>query len=147
MKSRTLTHAAESHEADIMTGNIKWLFAAALAAILLPAAAQAQYPCGGYGFGGWGQPNYGQGIYQGTSRIPPYFALHPPVYYSHEIVRRPMGMSPFAYPSWYMPPRRMMAESTVTQPMLVVNPYVKGNGDAPAQASGETANPYVVTSE
>lgn len=131
-----------------MTGNIKWLFAAALAAILLPAAAQAQYPYGGFGYGGWGQANYGQGIYQGTSRIPPYFALHPPVYYSHEIVRRPMGMSPFAYPSWYMPPsRRMMAEAAAAQPMFIVNSHVKGQGDAAGQTSLEIANPYAAVGE
>jgi len=92
-----------------MTGNFKWLLAAACAAILFPAAAQAQYPYGGYGYGGWGQMNYGQGIYRGSNFVPPYFALHPPVYYSHEINRRPMGASPFAYPSWYAPPSQQAA--------------------------------------
>ena len=107
MKSGPLTQAAKLNEEHIMTGNIKWLLAAALAAILLPAAAQAQYPYGGYGYGGyggWGQRATDKGIYAGSGRVPPYFALHPPVYYSHEIVRRPMGASPFAYPSWYAAP-------------------------------------------
>ena len=135
-----------------MTGNIKWLLAAALAAILLPAAAQAQYPYGGMGYGGWGQGNYGQGYYSGANRVPPYFALHPPVYYSHEIIRRPMGVSPFAYPSWYAPPTMPAAAAApyqAPQPLMVENPYVKGKAPAPANASieqpasVEVPNPYV----
>jgi hypothetical protein len=151
MKSGSLTPAAKHNEVDIMTGNIKWLLAAALAAILLPAAAQAQYPYGGFGaYGGWGQQGYGQGIYAGSNRVPPYFALHPPVYYSHEIIRRPMGASPFAYPSWYSAPSGQGAADpsyVAPQPLLVTNPYVKG--PAPANASTEkpmsisVANPYV----
>ncbi len=111
-----------------MTGKFKWLLAAAFAATLLPAAAQAQYPYGGLGYGGWGQPNYGQGIYQGSNYRPPYFALHPPVYYSHEIIRRPMGASPFAYPSWYAPHAHhaaAVAAAPAPQPLMVENPYVK----------------------
>ena len=48
--------------------------------------------------------------------VPPYYALHPPVYYSHEIVRRPMGDSPYAYQSRrpLPPPRRH----------FVLNPFV-----------------------
>ena len=135
-----------------MTGNIKWLLAAALAAILLPAAAQAQYPYGGMGYGGWGQGNYGQGYYSGANRVPPYFALHPPVYYSHEIIRRPMGASPFAYPSWYAPPSSQAVASApyqAPQPLMVENPYVKAKSPAPANASieqpfsVEVTNPYV----
>ena len=131
-----------------MTRITKWLLAAACAAILFPAAAQAQYPYGGYGYGGWGPMNYGQGYFSGTNRVPPYFALHPPVYYSHEIIRRPMGPSPFAYPSWYSPPsRRMMAvaEAPTAKPLMVVNPYVAK--EAAGQASREIINPYVVAAE
>jgi len=112
-----------------MTGKIKWLLAAIVAAAILPVAAQAQSPFYGYGgYGGWGQQGYGQGIYSGTNRVPPYFALHPPVYYSHEIIRRPMGASPFAYPSWYTPPSyagEMAAAQPAPQPMMIENPYVK----------------------
>lgn len=134
-----------------MTGNIKWLLAAAFAAILFPAAAQAQYPYGGMGYGGWGQPNYGQGIYQGSNYRPPYFALHPPVYYSHEIIRRPMGASPFAYPSWYTPPSRggwATMHQQASRPLMVANPFVKPaaaaeNTSAKLQTSVEVTNPYV----
>ncbi len=138
-----------------MTGTIKLILIAAFAALLLPAAAQAQYPYGGNsGYGGWGQMNYGQGYYQGSNRVPPYFALHPPVYYSHEIVRRPMGPSPFAYPSWYAPSSSRAvaaAEYQAPQPLLVENPYVKPKAPAVAKvsteqpASVEVANPYVTS--
>ena len=47
----------------------------------------------GYGFGQNGTGLYGLGYVP----VPPYFALHPPVYYSHEIRRRPIGDSPYAY--------------------------------------------------
>jgi len=142
-----------------MTGNIKWLLAAFLAATIFPAAAQAQYPYGGFGYGGWGwQSGYGQGAFQGYPR-PPYFALYPPVYYSHEIIRRPVGPSPFAYPSWYTPSYRMAAaaEQPAPKPLMVMNPFVKGKETAavepnrPADAIGVESpapyrvdNPYVV---
>ena len=47
-----------------------------------------------YGFG------YSGSLYGlGYVPVPPYYALHPPVYYSHEIIRRPVGDSPYAYRS------------------------------------------------
>jgi hypothetical protein len=133
-----------------MTGNIKWLLAAAFAAILLPAAAQAQYPYGGMGYGGWGQSYYGQGMNQGINRVPPYFALHPPVYYSHETIRRPMGPSPFAYPGWYTPSAQraaVVAAVPASPPFMIENPYVKAKGAANASLEKpmglEVTNPFV----
>mgnify|MGYP001050168337 CR=1 FL=1 len=58
----------------------------------------------------------------------PYFALHPPVYYSQP-VGRPYGWSPFAYPGWVQTP--MVAPP---RPMVIQNPYVVGFG---AGAKGE----------
>ncbi|HOM18547.1 MAG TPA: hypothetical protein PLQ00_14545, partial [Thermoguttaceae bacterium] len=52
----------------------------------------------------------------------PYFALHPPVYYTQP-VGRPYGWSPFAYPSWVQTP---LVESP--RPMVIQNPYVVGFG-------------------
>jgi|KBSSwiStaDraftv2_1062776.scaffolds.fasta_scaffold2077265_1 hypothetical protein len=111
-----------------MSGNRKWLVAAALAALFLPAAAHAQSPFYGYGYGGWGQMGYGQGIYNGMNRVPPYFALHPPVYYSHDIIRRPMGNSPYAYPSWNSPAMGQADAAPAApapEPLMIENPYVK----------------------
>ncbi len=81
-----------------------------IAATLLVASlafcneSQAQYSGGGFNSGGIysGLPYHGFG-YSGSLYglgyvpVPPYFALHPPVYYSAEIRRRPMGDSPYAY--------------------------------------------------
>lgn len=90
-----------------MSGMKQWLLGIALVCGALPAAAQAQGPCYGYG---WGfVDGYGQGRVTADPNVP-YFAAHPPVYYSLEIIRRPMGPSPFAYPGYMLP---MMAEVEV----------------------------------
>ncbi|MCS7306722.1 MAG: hypothetical protein NZ602_16640 [Thermoguttaceae bacterium] len=52
----------------------------------------------------------------------PYFALHPPVYYTQPI-GRPYGWSPFAYPAWVQTP---LVEPP--RPMVIQNPYVVGFG-------------------
>lgn len=108
-----------------MIGKARWFVAAAvIAASIFPAAAQAQYPWGGYGW----QSGYGQGYTRGYNANQPYFALHPPVYYSNVIVRRPVGPSPFAYPSWYQPEssgEMSAAPAPRAEPLLIVNPYVK----------------------
>ena len=49
--------------------------------------------------------------------VPPYFALHPPVYYGHRVFRS-YGESPFARPPFSSRPQRFEAQ-------LVVNPFVK----------------------
>src|SRR3954470_23644902 len=49
----------------------------------------------------------------------PYFALHPPVYYSQPVPRT-YGYSPFAYPPGVMTPEIACAP----QPVTINNPYV-----------------------
>lgn len=66
-------------------------------------------PYHGFGYSG---SLYGLGFVP----VPPYFALHPPVYYSHEILRRPVGDSPFAYP-----PRRPAPEP---KRQFSLNPFI-----------------------
>lgn len=52
---------------------------------------------------------------------PPYFAIHPPVYYDR-IVRRAYGISPYAVPPGVMP-----VENTIPSiPKAVSNPFYKG---------------------
>lgn len=102
----------------------------AIAVIMLaaPSEANAQY---GNGFGGV----YGGGVFGGfnspyaSSRIPtpPYFALHPPVYYSVPVPRT-YGYSPIAYGSNVRTPDIAPAAG---EPMTIVNPYVT----QPAKAS------------
>lgn len=88
----------------------------------------------------------------------PYFALHPPVYYTGP-VGRPYGWGPFAYPAWVETP---LVEPP--RPMVIQNPYVVGFGrrwerkpigvgetgiEKPSASSGRTsqpiriANPYM----
>jgi hypothetical protein len=66
------------------------------------SSASAQFG-GGYGLGFY---NYGGGAYGGgygnLGHIP-FYALHPPVYYSYPVAR-PYGYSPFAYPPGVMTP-------------------------------------------
>jgi hypothetical protein len=49
----------------------------------------------------------------------PYFALHPPVYYSH-VVPRPYGYSPFAYLPNVLTPEVVPH----IEPVTIMNPYV-----------------------
>jgi hypothetical protein len=80
------------------------LVVAVLAVLAVQTPAQAQWGMGGgLGYGGFGTSYFGNGLpagwYTGVQgRMPPYFALHPPVYYSGQIVRIPYGASPFANP-------------------------------------------------
>lgn len=77
-----------------------------------PAAAQ-QDGCYGY-------PGYYHGYHlYGLDHVP-YYALHPPVYYSFPVPRT-YGYSPFAYPPYVMTPEVVPAEM---QPATLRNPYV-----------------------
>ena len=72
---------------------------AALFAICSPAQAQWGSIYGGGVYGGWNSlypPE--QSYYAANGRVPPYFSIYPPVYYSGQIVRIPYGASPWAYP-------------------------------------------------
>lgn len=108
---------------------------------------------GGFG-GGYGYaPIYGNGWWpytQGYMPLPPYFSVHPPVYYSHP-VPRPYGMSPYPYT-----PRQEPAYVIEPQPQEIVNPYVTGlerSGEGAAEPAIDTdraasygrmvINPYV----
>lgn len=80
--------------------------------------AHAQFNCGG---GYYGFHNYGYNFNRSGFERPPHFALYPPVYYSNQIIRRPVGVSPFAAPPGVTP-----VEMTVKpEPSVVRNPYFK----------------------
>ena len=66
---------------------------------------------------------------------PPYFALHPPVYYDR-VVPRAYGMSPFAAPAGVMP-----IENTVPQKAKSVsNPFYKGEKVVKSAPKGKKAS-------
>lgn len=95
------------------------LLIAACAALFLSFDAPQAKAGDGYGYGyGAGFPLYGR------DHIP-YYALHPPVYYSYP-VPRPYGFSPFAYPGTTMTPEVDFA-ATAIAPKTIENPYIKTN--------------------
>lgn len=144
------------------------LIAIALLAVLaVQTPAQAQWGCGigGCGVGGYGYYGYGIPVSWVHGRVPPYFALHPPVYYSGDIIRIPYGASPFAYPwgvAHGMPATSVPAEPAAKEPepvviaptaelVMIENQFYKrpAGGKAPAlksQANNEQGqvivNPY-----
>jgi hypothetical protein len=103
---------------------------AAVAALLLvvPSSASAYWPYYG-GFGGpWG---YGYGYtsnYGGYIPAPPYYSVFPPVYYSSQITKRHYGASPYAWQPGLQPITYINASAAAAapEPMMIVNPYVKG---------------------
>lgn len=75
----------------------------------------------------------------------PYFAQHPPVHYSREIVRRPYGVSPYAAPSGVVPVE-MQVQLPPSNPVKIVNPYVEqapevAPADGESDESGENKAP------
>lgn len=77
---------------------------------------------------GWGN-SYGCGIGglyrsldQPTEMRVPYFAAHPPVYYSQPVPRT-YGHSPFAYGPWHQTPEIMES----AQPVMIQNPHVNSS--------------------
>jgi hypothetical protein len=100
------------------------------------------------GFGPWTAYGYyyRQPLRTGNLPTPPYFAIHPPVYYGG-LMRRPYGDSPFAYyPDRPMLPaplggtRQIVIENHHLQPLpenttqttasrakLIVNPYYESS--------------------
>ena len=78
---------------------------------------------------------------QGRIPIPPYFSLHPPVYYSQPVPRT-YGYSPHAYPGWVPTP-----EIVAPQPATIINPHVAPQVDESSSSVSPppkvTYNPFV----
>ena len=92
--------------------NTRILLLVAVAATLVCAMAPTAPACDGFGYG------YGY-LYDSLDYNVPYFAAHPPVYYSYPVPRT-YGYSPFAYPPTVMTPE-VVAEA---KPLQIINPYV-----------------------
>jgi len=117
-----------------------WVLLIGLAIQGLPAVATAA--CGPY-FSGYGATPWAcssSNTYLHVRNTLPYFALHPPVYYSHW-VSRPYGLSPFAdFPgSAGLQPVQLPSPQMVDvmqkeyrprpKPLRIINPYVVQLGD------------------
>jgi hypothetical protein len=103
-----------------------------LSALFVDLSAQSA-DAGGFGRGGG--RGFGRGLaagillddndsdftdlYRELLKNVPYYALHPPVYYSYP-VPRPYGYSPFAYPPSVRTPEIL----GFTEPEVIINPHV-----------------------
>jgi hypothetical protein len=79
-------------------------------------------------------------MYQSLQYQVPYFAAHPPVYYSHPVPRT-YGHSPFAYPPHFRTPEIVESAGPV-----LVNPYVPSSTETPSGASDDDRQVSVPTS-
>jgi hypothetical protein len=90
---------------------------------------------------GWG--SYNEPFLYSYNYIP-YYALHPPVYYSYRIDARSYGDSPYAYPPGLS---ALQAYSSSVQPQIIKNEHVE-EPNAPTdqyqtRAPLRIPNPYV----
>lgn len=101
----------------VLTMNLKRILLAAGALIVAVSLASSTWAIDQYGFVING--NYGglPRAYNYRVPTPPYFAVHPPVYYSHA-VRRPYGLSPYAWPA-----SRSNFARVHSAPRMVHNPF------------------------
>jgi hypothetical protein len=108
-------------------------------AVGLAGEANADGCCDGFGW--WLAPPRISPYSSGQIPVPPYFAIHPPVYYSHAIPR-PYGYSPYAYPATTPPIPELV------KPAVFHNPFVpKQTSDKQAKAEAAStplvqANPF-----
>jgi hypothetical protein len=79
--------------------------------------------------------------YTDSADSPPYFAVHPPVYYSYPVYRT-YGVYPFPY---YAEP--MQSAAIPVEPKTLINPYVEQNPNMETQYAKRKPlrilNPYV----
>jgi hypothetical protein len=129
------------------------LTAAIVFAFAVPSTASAYWP--------WGYGVYGYGVNWGFNQTtdyipaPPYFAVHPPIYYAPHITARHYGASPFAWGPGMQPITyvdHVNVAVAKTQPVMLVNSYVKDDRtiatSAQAAATDEVqplkiSNPFV----
>lgn len=127
-----------------------------LFSVSFATSAPAQFfdAWGGNGWGGgyWMQPPFGGvgNLYgSGYLPVPPYYSIHPPVYYSGRI-RRPYGDSPFAYaperfraPDVGYAPRAVDANDPPPQPQLIFNPFFEPATNTETAALEPATNAFV----
>lgn len=95
--------------------------------LLIAGSTSAQTPCDLY--------QHSLVIRSGNQIIgpkPPYFALHPPVYYDR-IVPRAYGISPFAVPAGVMP----VENQVPVAPKAISNPFYPKEESAPTEDPAE----------
>ena len=76
-------------------------------------------------------------LYNSLDYNVPYFAAHPPVYYSYPVPRT-YGYSPFAYPPYVMTPEVVMEAQRRCE---IINPYVPSSQAGAIARSSRTNRP------
>ena len=121
-------------------------FAITLLSFVMDSPAKAQGPWQWRGFAQYPFPGFtgfASPYSLGQIPVPPYFSLHPPVYYSVPVPRT-YGYSPFAYPGSVRTP-----EVAIEQPEMIENPHVEQSDAVLKTNNTKTAsyqiinNPYV----
>ena len=101
----------------------KTLLMVAVAAVLLCVCGEALAENGpAYGCYAWALP---PSIY--VNDYIPYYAAHPPVYYSYP-VPRPYGFSPYAYPPGTMTPEPKLtikSDCSTSKPAVACTPCIR----------------------
>jgi len=105
--------------------------------MMLTSAASAQYGGGYGGYYGFGIGRLYETLDRPLDRRVPYFAAHPPVYYSYPVAR-PYGYTPFAYLPHVQTPEII---DSPMGPEEILNPYVPSEtppSKAPADKTSES---------
>jgi hypothetical protein len=84
----------------------------------------------GFGMGGYNDICGYAELYRQLYNNLPFYALHPPVYYSYPVPRT-YGYSPFAYPPYVMTPDVACA----SQPLEIINPHVDSTEAKPTKST------------
>ncbi len=121
-------------------------------ALSAPSTASAYWPYWGGGWG-WGNSGYGLGFNNQLNYVPspPYYAIYPPVYYSHQITARHYGASPFAWPAGFSPITYVPeGEITGPNPNIIENPFVTARTKQTSASAEEIKpveleNPFVAS--
>ena len=97
------------------------LFVVAILAGSFAESTVSAQNLGAYGCGGFAQPGWMGYVHSpyamGQIPVPPYFSIHPPVYYSAPVPRS-YGYSPYAYPG-------TMETPAIVMPEVIENPHVE----------------------
>jgi hypothetical protein len=112
---RTETGLNGANEETAMNTRLATAIVLGIAITIVPSFVGAQSIVGYPGY--WGC--YGPWSTYASESVP-YFALHPPVYYSVPVART-YGYSPFPYPPGVLTPG-----SAVPQPIVIRNQYIEG---------------------
>ena len=121
----------------------------ALACVAAPSTVSAcDYGMWGDVWGNYGWNYFRAPLRTGNLPTPPYFSIHPPVYYSG-LQHRPYGDSPYAY----YPERPLSATfvpgAFASTPRVIENPYVKGEATTASTSTKSKLiiNPYYQPSD